>query len=56
VNFCSLVYYLGHGEHEALTNGIDNVHSIPEKENTGTWQFWNVLSALFSLPDDDPSS
>jgi hypothetical protein len=56
VNFCSLVYCLGYGEHEALTNGVDTVHSIPKKENTGTWQFWNVLSALISLPDDDPSS
>ena len=70
VKFCSLVYCLSYGEPDSLkvyntttTNQCTTIDhnqdtalcEIPRKQNTGTYQFWNLFSACISSIEDDPT-
>ncbi len=53
-DFCYLVHCLAYGENEALKRRADSNVSLKKGDNSGTWQFWNLLAACVSSPDQDP--
>ena len=71
VNFCALVYCLSYGEPDSFLEASnpmptkrskaknDNQETspsgIPQDQNKGTYQFWNLFSACESSAEDDPT-
>mmetsp|Transcript_15771 Transcript_15771/g.19230 ORF Transcript_15771/g.19230 Transcript_15771/m.19230 type:complete len:772 (+) Transcript_15771:110-2425(+) len=51
ISFCSLVYCLGYGEHEAMVCNPSCANMLTKKTNGGTPHFWSLLSACISAPD-----